>query len=136
MDESILTKRIVVIDDSYEMRELFRYLLELSGFRNFEIYNSAETFKMKEDLNTVDFLITDHLMDEMTGKELAGEIKEAGYKFPILILTAGEKLQDFSDVADFVATKPLQYEQIMEILKMGLGYWNDSQSENNEPAFH
>ncbi len=66
---------------------------------------------------TVDLLIADIRMPQMDGFELIQSIREEGFQFPVIILTANQsfdaKRTGFSKGTDDFMTKPVNYEELV-----------------------
>lgn len=70
VDEPAAQKRILVVDDEMGIRTLMRKILLRHGYAVFEAAGGAEALKILET-QPVDLLLTDVMMPEVTGRELA-----------------------------------------------------------------
>lgn len=77
---------IALVDDDTAVRDSMRFLLEIAG-HPIDDYASAQDFLARCDLGRITGLILDHHMPLMTGLELAAQLREQGYRFPILLIT-------------------------------------------------
>lgn len=63
---------ILVVEDSAQLRELFRDVLELHGYRVLDAPNGLAALEVAAGFDgTIDLLLTDVIMPEMNGRELA-----------------------------------------------------------------
>ena len=77
---------VVVIDDDVAVLELFQFMLEAAGFP-VTTYLSAPAY-LRGDLVRPRCLILDQHMPQMTGLELAEELRAKGVEVPILMVTS------------------------------------------------
>ena len=91
------TKKILVVDDEDTICEVIKLNLELEGF-TVDTANSAEEVLSKE-LTDYRLFILDVMMGEMSGFELASQIRQnQGTKnIPIIICTAKDREEDLID---------------------------------------
>lgn len=91
------TKKILVVDDEDTICEVIKLNLELEGF-TVDTANSAEEVLTKE-LTDYRLFILDVMMGEMSGFELASQIRQnQGTKnIPIIICTAKDREEDLID---------------------------------------
>jgi len=65
----------------------------------------------------IDLLIADIMMPKMDGIELLKELRQNGFQFPVLLLTAKQTIMDkregFKTGADDYLTKPVIYEELL-----------------------
>lgn len=65
----------------------------------------------------IDLLIADIMMPKMDGIELLKELRQDGFQFPVLLLTAKQTIMDkregFKTGADDYLTKPVIYEELL-----------------------
>jgi two-component system NtrC family sensor kinase len=116
--------KILVVDDSREMRELItHYLLEPHGYETLVAEDGAAGLGLAR-LVGPDLIIADVQMPEMTGLELAQALHAEGRDLPvILISTEGpEKILRAAlraGVADYV-TKPFTPEDLLDAVRHAL----------------
>lgn len=115
-------KTILIVDDSYEMRDYLKELLE-KKYSCLEAENGEEALEIIKKAK-IDFLLTDYMMPAMNGFELIKKIKESNYNFPILMLTARTDNQSKIDVLrlgiDDYLFKPFQKEELLIRIKNAL----------------
>ena len=107
-------KRILVVDDHDEIREVCRILLESEDFLVEEAQNGEEAVKKATD--DIDLIILDIMMPHKNGYMACKEIREKS-NAPILFLTAKSKESDksmgFSVGGDDYLVKPFSYTELL-----------------------
>lgn len=79
-------REIAVVDDDAAVRESLTFLLEVSGHRAVA-YDSADALLQRGSLDYLRGLILDQNMPGLTGLGLAAKLRDAGWQFPILLIT-------------------------------------------------
>lgn len=95
IDKPTAHNRVVIADDSAEMREMLRGLLERDGFQVVEC-ESGEDLLCRLGLSPnleaakapVDLVISDIRMPGATGLEVLGRLRAAGRSTPVILITA------------------------------------------------
>lgn len=107
---------ILVCEDDRNIRNLMIKFLKKDGYEVFESENGAQALDVL-DSSHIDLLITDVMMPVKDGIQLSLELREAGYKLPILIITARESIEDkktgFSSGADDYMVKPFDMDEML-----------------------
>lgn len=107
---------ILVCEDDRNIRNLMVKFLKKDGYEVFESENGAQALDVL-DSSHIDLLITDVMMPVKDGIQLSFELREAGYKLPILIITARETIEDkktgFSSGADDYMVKPIDMDEML-----------------------
>lgn len=117
-------KKIMVVDDQPEHRQLIIALLKPLGFILEEASSGLECLTIiKHDLP--DLILLDLSMPEMNGLQTAESLRQQGYTLPIIVLTSNAYPSDRLDAInagcnDFLA-KPLQVAKLFNKLKLHLG---------------
>lgn len=78
---------VAVVDDDESVRESLPDLLGELGFRS-KVFSSAEEFLASNNLSQMNCLVLDVAMPGMTGLDLQQELRNRGYKIPIVFITA------------------------------------------------
>jgi two-component system cell cycle sensor histidine kinase/response regulator CckA len=112
--DKVLRKRILLVDDQQEVRELTKLMLGMDE----HIVTAACNGREALDLFTpdrFDLVITDYAMPLMKGDELARNIKRLAPSEPILMITgsAGE-LGGIQMSVDAVLNKPFGFEDLRQ----------------------
>jgi DNA-binding response OmpR family regulator len=82
------SETILVVEDEDLVRRLVRRVLEKAGFRVLEASNGREALALVEqDHGGVQLAVSDLVMPELGGRELAERLRDRGYDFPVLYMT-------------------------------------------------
>jgi CheY-like chemotaxis protein len=101
-----IRKRILLADDQQEVRDTIKLLLRLDEHTVTEASNGREALRMFTQ-DRFDLVITDYVMPEMRGDELAANLKLLAPSQPILMLTGSvEMLDGPSTPVDALLRKP------------------------------
>ena len=110
-----MPKKILIVEDEANIRELLRLYLEREGYTVLEAENGVEGIK-KWKSDKPDMLLLDVMMPVMDGWEVCREIR-AESDVPIIMLTAkGETFDKISGLemgADDYVTKPFEVKELM-----------------------
>ena len=75
--ESRGSETILLVEDEGDVRELTREILEMAGYTVLEAARGAEALRLcRESNQAIDLLLTDVVMPQMSGPELAREVAE------------------------------------------------------------
>ncbi len=115
-------KRILVVDDEENIRELYRDELAEEGYRVELAENGAEALAKLESFRP-DLVTLDVMMPGMDGIEVLRRIREKNPSIPVLLLTAfGEFRQDFNTWAsDAYIVKSADVSELKQTVKKLLG---------------
>lgn len=110
-----MAKRILIVEDDANIRELLRLYLEREGYEIFEAENGAVGLEQWKRCKP-DMLLLDVMMPVMDGWEVCKKIREES-DVPIIILTAkGEtfdKVNGLEMGADDYMVKPLEMREVV-----------------------
>lgn len=110
-------KKILIVDDKKNICAVLSEILSTEGYATL-IANSGEQGIVLFNAEKPDFLLTDLIMEEMSGVDFIREIRKSDSSVPIIILTAFGSISSAVEAmqagADDYMTKPLNY----EILKL------------------
>ncbi|MFO1501145.1 MAG: response regulator [Verrucomicrobiota bacterium] len=79
-------KRVLVVDDEQAVRDLTQALLQRLGYSVAAAGSGVEALRLV-DLERFDLVVTDLFMPEMSGGELAREIRKRDEQLPIVLIT-------------------------------------------------
>jgi len=132
-------RRILVVDDQREHRELLLSLLEPLGF-NLNEADSGEECLLKAAEQQPDLILLDISMTGIDGIETAMHMREGEHTMPIIILSANAYPTDRmaalnAGCNDFLA-KPINVAELMHKLKLYLGLDWLYQPDNQEQISH
>ena len=130
-----LTGRILLVEDTYEIRELVKAYIEDYGIE----IDTAENGKEGLDLalkNNYDLVLMDIQMPVMNGKQAIVELRKQNYLKPVIALTADaltEHATEFSDLGfTEVLTKPIIINDLISSIQRYVS--NSSANNNNNVA--
>ncbi len=119
--------RILVVNDTQEILELFREILELDGYESIlysqAILDMAEIERLKPDLIILDYLFG----AEKTGWQMLQKLKmrKATAKIPIIVCTAA--IREVRDIEGFLqmkgitlVPKPFDIDDLLRAVKQAL----------------
>jgi FixJ family two-component response regulator len=118
---------ISVVDDDESIRRTTTLLIESFGFRA-TAFESAESFLKSGQLHETSCLILDVQMPGMNGFELQSELAAAGYRIPIIFVTAYDDKESRGRAMQAGAVaflgKPFSKEQLLQTVRSALGHDN------------
>ncbi len=85
--------QILICEDEANIRKLMRVYLRGENYSVHECENGAQALEIVGSTH-IDLLVTDVMMPEMDGYELVQHLRDAGYTFPVLMVTAKETIDD------------------------------------------
>ena len=107
---------ILVAEDDRTLLKVMCAILSKKGYNAFPAENGASALEIMEKEH-IDLMITDIMMPEMDGYELTAEIRNAGFTFPVLMVTAKERFEDkekgFWFGADDYMVKPIDVKEMV-----------------------
>jgi DNA-binding response OmpR family regulator len=110
------TKRILIVDDEDEIRDLLEFDISSSGYITDTASNGEEGLK-KALSGNYDLILLDVMMPKMNGFDVCKNIRLAKIKTPILLLTAKGTIQDktqgFEIGADDYLVKPFDIQEVL-----------------------
>ena len=104
-------KRLLVVDDEAMVRNIINKLLSLRGHHVTVAASGPEALEGFKK-NAFDYVITDQGMPEMSGRELAIQLRKISATIPIILLTGDTDLKVDSDIINFVMTKPFKLDEL------------------------
>jgi DNA-binding response OmpR family regulator len=110
-----MAKKILIVEDDENIRELLRLYLEHEGYEIVEAENGAEGLKQYKKENP-DMLLLDVMMPVMDGWQVCKEIRKDS-KVPIIMITAKsetlDKVTGLEMGADDYIAKPLEMREVV-----------------------
>lgn len=130
-----MKRKILIVDDNPEIREVVNVLLSNEGYEVSEADNGSIAISMCEDK---DLIILDVMMPGMDGYKTCRKIREIS-NAPILFLTAKtleeDKSEGFSNGGDDYLDKPFSYAELLSrvnaLLRRYYVYRGKANSENS-----
>ena len=109
-------KRILIVDDDDEIRDLLEFDIASSGYFVDTAVNGLEGLN-KALNNTYDLILLDVMMPKMNGFEVCKNIRQAKLAVPVLMLTAKGTIDDktagFDCGADDYLVKPFDIQEVL-----------------------
>lgn len=109
-------KRILIVDDDDEIRELLEFDIAQSGYYVDTAKDGLEGLN-KALNNTYDIILLDVMMPKMNGFDVCKNIRQAKLSVPILMLTAKgtiiDKTEGFDCGADDYLVKPFDIQEVL-----------------------
>lgn len=111
-----MAKKLLVVDDDTEIRELLEFDLSHSGYSVDTAKNGLEGLN-KALNNNYDLVLLDVMMPKMNGFEVCQNIRKTKKNLPVLLLTAkgtiDDKTQGFDCGADDYLVKPFDIQEVL-----------------------
>jgi DNA-binding response OmpR family regulator len=110
-------KTLLVVDDEPLVRDVETQMLRLQGYTVLEAENAAEALRVAVATRTIHLLITDLMMPDVDGLELAHRFREVHPKAPVLMISGSLPLiQDRADDLEHFAllAKPFHFGELLD----------------------
>ena len=111
---------ILVVEDEPNMRKLIEAILRDEKFKPIAAQDAEEALNII-DRHHIDLMVTDIMMPGMDGYSLTEQLRNAGFDFPILMVTARESVRDkrkgFLVGTDDYLVKPFDEEEMILRIK-------------------
>lgn len=111
-----MQKRLLVVDDDDEIRELLEFDLSHSGYCVDTACDGMEGLN-KAVTNSYDLVLLDVMMPKMNGFDVCKNLRKAKPDIPVLLLTAkgtiADKTQGFDCGADDYLVKPFDIQEVL-----------------------
>lgn len=112
---------ILVVEDEKNLRNLMKTYLVKNQYNAYGAEDGAKALYVLEN-NHIDLIITDIMMPNMDGYELARQLRYAKYNIPILMVTAKDTIDDkregFLVGSDDYMVKPIDMDEM--VLRVGV----------------
>lgn len=109
-------KRLLIVDDDKQIRELLCFDIQSSGYIVDSACDGQEGLKKALD-NNYDLILLDVMMPKMNGYDVCKNIRIAKPDIPILMLTAKGTIEDKTDGfnvgADDYLSKPFEIQEVL-----------------------
>lgn len=112
---------ILLVDDEALVRDTTALQLHDLGYEVTEVDSAAEALKLIEDGLRPDALVTDHIMENKTGAQLAQELRQRFPDLPVLIITGYANLTPTQISSFEVLAKPFRRRDLADRLAQLLG---------------
>jgi two-component system, OmpR family, response regulator len=114
-------KKVLIVDDTKNIRNLLTTCLELKGYKVFTANNGLEGLELMER-EPFDIAFIDIKMPEMSGTEVLRRARSMGLTFPIIMMTAYATVKNAVECTKLGAVtylqKPFSVEKVNDVLDM------------------
>ena len=115
--------KVAIVDNDQAVRDSLRLLLDIMGYPA-DVFDSAANF-LAADARSFTCLILDHHMPNMTGLQLAEQLRAYGDSLPIMLITGSPSLDIISRAAELgiarVLEKPPSEEDLSAFIEASRG---------------
>lgn len=129
-----MQKRLLVVDDDDEIRELLEFDLAHSGYSVDTAADGMDGLN-KAVSNYYDIILLDVMMPKMNGFDVCKNLRKVKPDIPVLLLTAkgtiNDKTQGFDCGADDYLVKPFDIQEVLLRVKALLRRNSDSSNSDN-----
>ncbi|EFG87689.1 ATPase, histidine kinase-, DNA gyrase B-, and HSP90-like domain protein [Clostridium carboxidivorans P7] len=118
-DKLSYKKRILVIDDSLENIKVIKKSLEHVGFQVVARTDGRKAIKLfKKNSKKFDIVITDYMMPNIKGIELAAEIKKIKNDAAVILMSGyvDESDVNYNSIVDAFVRKPIELSELLEAI--------------------
>ena len=132
---------ILVLDDEAEIADLVELFLKNEGYNVYKFYSSSEAIKCINS-TPLDLALLDVMLPDTDGFTILRKIREEGFRFPVIMLTAkvedNDKIIGLSLGADDYITKPFNPLEMVSRVKAQLRrytFYNGAETLENKEIF-
>jgi two-component system copper resistance phosphate regulon response regulator CusR len=112
--------RVLVVEDDPHIRELVLLHLGLEGLETVAAADGTEGLRIARS-QTFDLIILDVMLPGLNGFDVCRQLRQAGLKIPVLMLTARDGVEDrvagLDHGADDYLTKPFEFRELLARLR-------------------
>ncbi len=127
-------KKILVIEDEPNILELVLYNLQSNGYNGIGAEDGIKGLEIIDSENP-DLVLLDIMLPGKNGLEICKDLRESGYKRPIIMLTAKssetERVKGLECGADDYISKPFGVRELMARIMAVLRRYEESYSSNS-----
>ncbi len=128
-------KRLLIVDDDKQIRELLSFDISHSGYITDTAQDGQEGLKKALE-NNYDLILLDVMMPKMNGYDVCKNIRIAKPNVPVLLLTAKgtieDKTQGFDCGADDYLIKPFEIQEVLLRIRALLRRGEGNQEQNSK----
>jgi two-component system response regulator (stage 0 sporulation protein F) len=110
--------KVLIADDDDLLREAFVSILQSDGWETIEARDGKEALE-KILSETVDVVILDQRMPEMTGSEVYQQLVRIKKSIPVIFVTAAAEIEDIASELGIVyyLAKPVGFEPLLKAVQ-------------------
>lgn len=110
-------KLILIVEDEEDILELLEYTLQKEGYETIGFLSVNKSLEKVLEEEKIDLILMDRNLPGIDGTEFISKIKQKGYNYPVIYLTAKDKdediLEGFKSHADDYITKPFKIQELL-----------------------
>jgi CheY-like chemotaxis protein len=111
-------KVILCVDDNEQDLSVLKFMLVTNGYRVLTAANGQEAISIFRE-NTVDLVLADHSMPQMSGDQLVAKLKQVAVHVPMVLLGDPQKMNGHIHGADaLLAKKTCTPQELLERVKI------------------
>jgi DNA-binding response OmpR family regulator len=109
-----MKKKITVIDDETDLRNLLRVMLLSAGYQ-VEVFSTGEDFLNQSRIDS-DFYIVDIDLGKMTGLDVCRFLKSSKARGPVILISADPEIRSLAEnaCADGSLSKPFSQNELLQ----------------------
>jgi CheY-like chemotaxis protein len=127
-------ERVLIVEDRDVVRELTRDVLEASGFEVAAVSGGAEALEVVAGEEPFDALLTDVVMPEMSGAQLAHALRADRPKLPVVYMSGYTDdvlgKDELSEPATAFVRKPFSNAELVAAVRGVIDYWESAALAN------
>ena len=132
MDELIMAKKILIVEDQTGISDFLRQGLQEEGYIVI-VEASGDTGLMQALNHPFDLILLDWMLPKLSGLEICKTIRKSNKTTPIIFLTAKDTVQETvaglqSGANDYIK-KPFSFEELLERIKVQFRNTTDEKPE-------
>jgi signal transduction histidine kinase len=110
--------RILVVEDETELANIYAEYFSARGYDVTLSSNGSDALHiMRNQAHSIDLLLTDHSMPEMTGLELVRQLRELGFDTPAIVSTGHLEVPENIDNLNVeVVFKPVRFQVLANLI--------------------
>jgi CheY-like chemotaxis protein len=130
-EESAFGPAILLVEDQSFVREVTREVLRAAGYRVVAVRTATDALRVFEEVEgEVDLLLTDVILPEETGLELAARLKRAKQDLNVLYVTGyAEQMKRCDERHETFLAKPFSSEKLLAAVREAFHpQWDESRT--------
>ncbi len=128
-------RRVLIAEDNESYRKLLAIHLQRAGYAVLQAQDGAQALALAQN-EAIDAIVADLMMPHMDGLSLIRQLRDAGIRTPVLVITAREEFdamrQSFYCGADDYLVKPVRMEELLLRLEALLRRCGLEKSQDDE----
>ncbi|MDE3196278.1 MAG: response regulator [Acidobacteriota bacterium] len=109
--------QVLIVDDEPMIRQFVRSALATSGYRVLDAETPAQALELHRDYPGLDLLVTDVVMPECSGCDLALRMRESNPRLPVLFISGYEPKQREAFPLSAFLQKPFRIGDLLDCVR-------------------